>query len=145
MSNIQRISLGRQLTPEEAAHHRALREAIEKEKPDINRRLLDEGYGPWGWEDRREFLDCIRALRAERERQGISQAELARQAKLTITDVEEIDAERQCNPRLTVLTRYAHALGYRLDLTLALRSPPPTSAVPVTTGSVPASITAGGT
>jgi transcriptional regulator with XRE-family HTH domain len=57
----------------------------------------------------------IRDLRAERERRGLSLADVARRSGLDKAAVSRLETYQQGNPTLVTLLRYADALGVRLE------------------------------
>jgi DNA-binding XRE family transcriptional regulator len=63
----------------------------------------------------RPFRDLIGALRAERERQGLSLADLAERTGIDRAAIHKLEIGANTNPTLTTLTRYAGALGARIE------------------------------
>ncbi len=63
----------------------------------------------------RPFLDLIVALRAERERQGLSLDDLAERTGFDRAAIHKLEIGVNTNPTLTTLTRYAGALGARIE------------------------------
>ena len=61
----------------------------------------------------RPFRELIAALRAERERQGLSLADLAERAGMDRSGVHKLEIGLNRNPTFTTLSRYARrsALG----------------------------------
>ena len=63
----------------------------------------------------RPFRELIAALRAERERQGLSLADLAQRAKMDRSAVHKLEIGLNRNPTFATLSRYARALGTRIE------------------------------
>jgi len=57
----------------------------------------------------------IAALRAERERQGLSLADLAERAGMGRSAVHKLDIGSNRNPTFATLSRYASVLGTRIE------------------------------
>jgi DNA-binding phage protein len=69
----------------------------------------------------RPFRELIAALRAERERQGLSLAELARRTGMDRAAIHKLEIGLNRNPTFATLDRYAHALGARIQWGLQTR------------------------
>ena len=63
----------------------------------------------------RPFRELIRALRAERERQGLSLADLAKRTGMDRAAIHKLEIGLNSNPTYATLTRYAQALGGRIE------------------------------
>ena len=63
----------------------------------------------------RPFHDLITALRAERERQGLSLGDLAQRTGMDRAAIHKLEIGLNTNPTLATLSRYASALGARID------------------------------
>lgn len=137
------ISRGRRLTPAEAAKYRAIREHVEREKAETVQRLQSEAPGPSSWADWHELRSLIQALRVERERRGLSRDEVAARAGVELRQIEELEENREVNPPLATLTRFAAAIGRHLMLGLAAGEPirldPPLLPLPNSTPAAEAS------
>jgi ribosome-binding protein aMBF1 (putative translation factor) len=64
------------------------------------------------------FRRFVMGLRRERERQGLSLADVAERAKIDKAALSRLENGQQLNPTLNTLARYAHALGKSLTLGL---------------------------
>lgn len=115
-----RMTRDRFLTPEEGERLRAVREAVEREKPEIVARLKNQLAGPGSFADLDELRTLVRSLRAGREAAGLSREQLADRAQLDAALVADLEEQRDINPPLSVLSRYAAALGQRLHMGLVL-------------------------
>ncbi len=60
----------------------------------------------------------IAALRAERERQGLSLADVAERSGMDRAAIHKLEIGVSRNPTLATLNRYAEALGVRVDWSL---------------------------
>jgi ribosome-binding protein aMBF1 (putative translation factor) len=63
----------------------------------------------------RPFRELIAALRAERERQGLSLADLAERTGMDRSAIHKIEIGLNRNPTFATLSRYASALGTRIE------------------------------
>jgi DNA-binding phage protein len=63
----------------------------------------------------RPFRELIAALRAERERQGLSLADLAERTGMDRSAIHKLEIGLNSNPTYATLTRYASALGTRIE------------------------------
>ena len=115
-----RIHRPRMQTPEQAAAEKAIRQRFQKEKPSLQT-LLDSGdiqqvfsMGEY-WELRKTFA----ALKALREQQGLSIADLASRAGLDQASISHLEDGQVDNLTIATVTGYAKALGKRILVKLA--------------------------
>jgi ribosome-binding protein aMBF1 (putative translation factor) len=66
----------------------------------------------------RPFRELIAALRAERERQGLSLADLAERTGMDRAAIHKLEIGLNLNPTYATLARYATALGTRIEWNL---------------------------
>ena len=105
--SVQRETRKAQRTPEEAARLRAVREQFQREKPgpeDAAAALVPLG----------EVLELHRVaaeLRKERERQGVTLADLATRTGIDQATLSKLETGRNGNPTLATLARVARSLG----------------------------------
>jgi ribosome-binding protein aMBF1 (putative translation factor) len=118
MAKVTHIQRDRPLTPAEAASNRAIREQVAAELPELAARNREHPTGPNSWEDLTNLQQIVEALRAERERQGLSLEDLCTAARLDCRTVQDLERGLEINPLLNVLTRYARALRQELRLLL---------------------------
>lgn len=90
-------------TPEQRAEDRRAREAAEKEFPPL---VADE-----------RLLTLVATFRTERERQGLSLADVAERTGMDRTQISKLECGKVLNPTFGTLRTYATALGLELDLT----------------------------
>ncbi|MFO0890021.1 MAG: helix-turn-helix transcriptional regulator [Isosphaeraceae bacterium] len=62
-----------------------------------------------------ETLIALASLRTERERQGLSLADMAERTGLDRATLSKLETGKLANPTLATLRRYAQALGKRLS------------------------------
>jgi hypothetical protein len=112
--NIRRHVRDRRLTPEEAAHYKALRAQIEEELPDlmaVGRALRDRHRGV-------PVQEAARKLKEERERQGLTLEQVVQSSGLDATLLTKLENDVNHDPTVASLTRYAQALGKSLEILL---------------------------
>ena len=107
----------RKTTKEERARHAKVREQIADELPDIRRRakerlaLLKQEGTP--------LRQVLAALRAERERQGLSLADIQERTGIDRAALSRLENNEDANPTLTTLERYAEAVGRQMVVLLS--------------------------
>ena len=119
MSETRHRSLGRHLTPEEGERYRKIAQAAEQENPAACKRLEEQGYvGHLTREDVQEVVRLGAFLRSERERLGMDLTEVARRCSARAEDLQALEEGRFSEPPVSLLTRYARAVGKSLMLGL---------------------------
>lgn len=116
MTEDQRLVRGRKLSPEEAETYRLLRTQAEAEDAELESRNL-AAPGHRSLEDARETMHLVAGLRAERERQHLDLAEIARRTRYSVEELALVEAG-ETNPPYALLTRYARAVGKQVILSL---------------------------
>jgi len=112
---MKRITRDRRLTPEEAAKYRAIREEIEREKPEINARIRKRMAEKRRADAGRSGDETLgQRIRAAREALGESQLNLAASAGISQGYLSQLEADER-EPTLPVAARLARALGISLD------------------------------
>ncbi len=107
----------RKATDEERARHAKIRENIAEELPDIKRRarerlaLIKKEGTP--------LRQALAALRAERERQGLSLADINERTGIDRAALSRLENNEDANPTLVTLERYAEALGKQMVILLS--------------------------
>ncbi len=94
----------RTLTPVELAKVKRDRKLIEQELPE----LMAKGQAVF--ERRQRLQRTLQALKAERERQGVSLAEMERRTGITKSALSRLENDPNPNPTVATLDRIAHAL-----------------------------------
>jgi DNA-binding Xre family transcriptional regulator len=100
-NNYRNIFRGRRLTQTEAAKYRQIRSRVEEEFPPAKSDPVKV---------------AIAKLRAMREAQGVTLAELATRTGMTRGNVARLESQK--NATLRTLNRYARALGCELEIGL---------------------------
>ena len=101
---MERRTKTRKLTPEEAAKYRRMREEIEKEKPEIAKRIRAH----------KAVIALVAQLKAERDAKGLSLADLRDQTGMDRGALSRLENGIRENPSLETVVRYADAVGCRL-------------------------------
>ena len=107
----------RQANEEERKRHAKIREQIAEELPDIRRRarerlaLLKKEGTP--------LRQVLTALRAERERQGLSLADINKRTGIDRAALSRLENNEEANPTLSTLERYAEAVGKQMVVLLS--------------------------
>ena len=100
------VSRGRELTKAEAAKYRKLRAQVEREIPPVKADPTKV---------------AIAKLRAMREAQGMSLADIAERTGMTRGNIARLESQK--NATLQTLERYAAALGCTLQINLLSPTP----------------------
>jgi transcriptional regulator with XRE-family HTH domain len=123
---IKRVYRQSERTSREQARLRKDRERFQSERPSLSDLLASRQYNapiPQGAHVALRRL--MRALRAERERQGQSLANIAARSGLEKAALSRLETGRQINPTWNTLWRYALALdfGFTIEMTPISREP----------------------
>jgi DNA-binding Xre family transcriptional regulator len=108
---IHRVTRRTDRTPAEAARLRADRERYQRDKPTVDQLLAEGGHTdtvPLG-----EFIalhEMMFELKRERERQGLTLADLADRTGIDPAALSRLETGKQANPTFDTLCRIAHAL-----------------------------------
>ena len=102
-------------TPEEAVRLRADRERYQRDKPTPEQLLAEGGYAKFMKMGEFMFLhEVMMQLRKERERQGLTLAQLSRRTKIDQAALSRLETRSNANPTLDTVYRIADALGKRI-------------------------------
>jgi ribosome-binding protein aMBF1 (putative translation factor) len=102
-------------TPEETARLRADRERYQRDKPTPEQLLAEGGHSNFTTMGEFMFLRNIMwQLRKERERQGMTLAQLSKRTKIDQAALSRLENRSHANPTLDTLYRIADALGKRI-------------------------------
>jgi DNA-binding phage protein len=107
----------RKATEEERTRHAKVRQQIAEELPEIQRRarvrlaLLKKEGTP--------LRQVLAALRAERERQGLSLADINERTGIDRAALSRLENNEDANPTLNTLERYAEAVGKQMVVLLS--------------------------
>jgi ribosome-binding protein aMBF1 (putative translation factor) len=99
----------RRHTPEADADRERFREEVRKEFPPAS---PDES-----------LLDTLAALRTERERQGLSLADVAERTQIDKSSLSKLETGKVANPTYFTIRTYARALGKRVAWRIEDQSP----------------------
>src|SRR4051812_24224569 len=112
----------RSLTPEEKQRVAEARRLIAAEAPEIRRKAKEYKHA---YEAARATLrDAVKVLKAERERMGLSLADVAERTGIERPNLSRLESEAESNPTVATLIRYADALGKDLFISLVDGSGP---------------------
>lgn len=110
---IRRIQRDMQLSPEEAAKHKKVREQVAEELPELIARH----------QERLASLDqlgqVVGQLKAAREAKGLSLTDVTELTQMDPSAISKLETGQRPNPTVETLVRYAEAVGKRLVVTLA--------------------------
>jgi DNA-binding XRE family transcriptional regulator len=111
----RRITRERQLTAEEAAMYKQIREQVAEELPKLVARHRE----------RLATLDqldaLLRQLKAAREERGLSLADLTELTGMDRSAISKLETGQRSNPTVETLVRYAEAVGKHLVVSLVDR------------------------
>jgi predicted transcriptional regulator len=112
MSQREAKHVRRRLTPEEERRWVVAQAETENEKDDI----LAEGRRVKAAHNRVKVVvrDGLKLLRAERQAQGLSLADVEKRTGIGRAALSRLENEAEPNPTVVTLTRYAEALGKQL-------------------------------
>jgi DNA-binding Xre family transcriptional regulator len=107
----KRITRDRHLTAEEKETYRIVRQQIAEELPDIKRR---------GRQAKQRLLlkQVIKALREQRQQQGMSLADLKERTGIDRGTLSKMENESDPNVTMNTLLRYAEAVGKTIAVQL---------------------------
>ena len=112
----RRIFRANRKTADERVRERALREKLQAEKPSLEDLIRDGACDGDAVMTMGMYFDVQRALQAlkqERERCGLSIADVAERSGLDRAVVSRLENGKQDNPTVATLMRYAAAIGKR--------------------------------
>jgi transcriptional regulator with XRE-family HTH domain len=99
-------------TPEQLAELRAVRARFQSEKPSLDDLAASQDYeGPFRHGDVMAFLMAIAELKQERERAGLSLADVSDRTGLDKGMLSRLENGKILNPTLSTLYRVAGAMG----------------------------------
>jgi DNA-binding phage protein len=117
MSQRQIKHTHRQLTPKEQARVAEARRLVASDEPEILRKAQEYKHA---YDSARATLqDALKLLKAEREKMGLSLADIAERTGIERPNLSRLENEPEANPTVATLSRYADALGKRLMIVLS--------------------------
>jgi transcriptional regulator with XRE-family HTH domain len=106
-------------TPEEEARIKAIREKFQKEKPSLEQLIESGEYeGPIQAGAFWEMRQLMTALKAEREKQQLTIAQLADRTGIDKAAISRLETGKQVNPTVDTIFRLAAGLGIKLRLSV---------------------------
>ncbi len=103
-------------TAADRARHKAIREFCQREKPGPDQLTASGQYEePLPLDAYMAFRQAILALKDERERQGLSLADVAERSGIGKASLSRLETGKLANPTVDTLLRYAAALDRRLE------------------------------
>jgi ribosome-binding protein aMBF1 (putative translation factor) len=105
---IQRVS--GQLTGEQRARHRQIREHVRRDKPHLTRDALGKKAELTALED------AMAILVRERKARGLSLGDVAERSGIDKSRMSKLETDPRSNPTLATLTRIAFAIGVKLAI-----------------------------
>jgi DNA-binding XRE family transcriptional regulator len=109
---MRRVTRDRRLTPEEAAKYRTIRAQVAQELPNLIARHHEREAA------RAQLAELLQQLKAAREAQGLSLADLTRLTGMDRSALSKLETGQRPNPTIETLVRYAAAVGKRLVVVL---------------------------
>lgn len=110
--SVRRESRKMERTAEQLARERAIRERYQRERPSPEQALAESGHGDFVPLGEVFFLrEFAVGLRRERERLGITLAELSDRTGIDQAALSRLETGRAVNPTVDTLYRVAAALG----------------------------------
>ena len=100
----ERINRDRRLTDEEAERYQEIREQVERELPEIRRRARAA-------KPRILLKHVLKELREERQRQGLSLADINARSGIDRGTLSKLENEEDPNVTMNTLMRYAQSVG----------------------------------
>jgi ribosome-binding protein aMBF1 (putative translation factor) len=103
-------------TAAERAQERKLRERLQKEKPSLDHLIQAGDCDPEAVMTMGMYFDiqhALQSLKRERERSGLSIADVAARSGLDRAVISRLENGKQDNPTVVTLMRYAAAIGKR--------------------------------
>jgi len=105
------------LTADEKARVTEARRLVAGEMPEIRRKAREYKHAYQA--ARATLQDAMQLLKAERERMGLTLAEVSERTGIERPNLSRLENESDGNPTVATLSRYADALGKRLTIVLS--------------------------
>jgi hypothetical protein len=117
MSQRRRIYRKTERSPEELAELKEERERFSRDRPGSEALIASGEYdGPYRQGDLMALLSTLATLKQERERQGLSLAEVSDRSGLDKAMLSRLENGKILNPTMATLWRYADAVDMTLKL-----------------------------
>ncbi len=112
---IRRVTRNRQLTAEESAKYKEIREQVAKELPD----LISRHHQRLAALDK--LGELLIQLKTAREERGLSLSDLTDLTGMDRSAISKLETGQRPNPTMETLVRYAEAVGKHLVVSLVDR------------------------
>ena len=122
----------RTATLEEKARHQQIREQNQEELPELQQRARQKLSDLM--QSRVDIHQAIALLKAERIKQGLTLSQLNESTGIEAATLRQLEDSEDANPTISMLTRYADAVGKKVLVVLANADG---SAVPAREGHAP--------
>jgi DNA-binding transcriptional regulator YiaG len=106
------LTRDRRLTTEQAAIHKAIRELVPVELPEMMERRLER------MATRDHLQPLVKQMKAAREALGLSLSDLSARTGMDRSALSKLETGQRPNPTLETLVRYAEAVGKQLIVSL---------------------------
>lgn len=117
MSERKRTYRKTETTPQELAELKVERERLSRDRPGPEDLLASGDFdGPYRQEQLMALLSTLAILKQERERRGLSLAEMSERSGLDKAMISRLENGKILNPTVTTLWKYADAVGMTLRL-----------------------------
>jgi ribosome-binding protein aMBF1 (putative translation factor) len=114
---LRRVQRKTERTPEQMAELRAVRESFQREQPGQDELVASGDYdGPFRQGDIMTLLSALATLKRERERQGLSLAEISERSGLDKGMISRLENGKILNPTVNTLWKYANAVGMTVSM-----------------------------
>ncbi len=113
---VQRLFRANRKTSEERAREQILRDKLQKERSSLEDLVRQGACDPDAVMTMGMYFDvqgALQALKRERQRAGLSIADVAKRSGLDRAVVSRLETGKQDNPTVVTLMRYAAAVGKR--------------------------------
>jgi len=114
---IERVFRANRQTPAQRAEEQAIRDKFQREKPSLKDLIASGDCDPDSVMTMGHYFEirqALSALKLERQRAGLSLAQVAKRSGLDRAVVSRLENGKLDNPTVATLMRYATALGKRL-------------------------------
>ena len=111
---IERVRRDRHLSADEAAAERELRAKIDSDLPS----LREQARAAKLRTNAKSMLQTVEALKAERERQGLSLKDIERRTGIEESELSRLEQQTDGDATIVALLQYAGALGKAVEVKL---------------------------
>jgi DNA-binding XRE family transcriptional regulator len=108
----RRRDISKRLTEDERAKYAAIREGVEREKPELM------ALGSRIKARHARLREAVAALKAARESLGLTLQDVGNRSGIGKANLSRLENSRNPNPTIETLSRYAEALGKDIEIVL---------------------------